>query len=295
MEDEFMREKGISWDNYRKTIQNETKGNPTLPDLQGEQTCDVLYITALEDEFEHLLNVYSIDNSEYTKKNGLSFISFTYEVNKTKNVRIVLTKPCGKGLTPTAATVTQAIIEFRPVLVLMTGVCATPKGKADFGDILMFKSVYLHDEGKITPDGRQPNIVPITIPRKSETVCDILLSNPDIPIQIARKWPEKLTRREPLHIQKGLAASGSAVIADKEYIAQTVSHNRELLAIDMEAYAIAYCATYVADGCDWLVIKSVQDNGDENKDKVNKDMYRHYSAFTSAMCSLHFVKEYFDV
>lgn len=290
-----MRVQGVSWDNYRKTIENETKGTHNSLGPRSEQNCDVLYITALQDEFEHLLNVYSIDDLEYSTKRGLNYLSFNYEVNKSKNLRIVVTKPSGKGLTPSAATVTQAIIEFSPTLVLMTGVCATPKGKADFGDILMFRSVYLHDEGKITPDGRQPNIVPITISRKTESVCDKILSNPDIPIQIARKWPEKLTRREPLYIQKGLAASGSSVIADKDYVAQTVSHNRELLAIDMEAYAIAYCATYVADGCDWLVIKSVQDNGDENKDNVNKDMYRHYSAFTSAMCSLYFVKEYFDV
>ncbi len=290
-------QKGLTWEEYRsKYIHNKSDTfvagitDSKEKEIFNSNKCDVIYVVAMDDELDHLLNVYGIDTPDYKYLKGIGYIGFQHKVNENRNINIAILRAFGKGLVPAATYVTQAIIEFNPKIIIMTGVCATPKGKAEFGDIILFDSVYLHDEGKITSSGLQPDIKTIGITKKTEIVCDRLMGHSEIVTKISKKWPEGITRREPLSVKKGLAASGMAVIANKDSIIEKVSHNRSLIAIDMEAYAVAYCSTHVNEGCDWLVIKSVQDNGDEEK----KDFYRHYACFTSAMYSLYFLNEYFS-
>lgn len=297
-----MKPRGITWEEYKVLLKPDAQNEYASQEqdkaasdvyVQYDETncaCDVVYIVALQDEFEHLLNAYSIDASNYIERSGLKFVVFRHSFTPEMSLWIAIIKPCGKGLTSAAMCTTQALLLLKPKLVIMTGICATPTGKADFGDILIFESVYLHDEGKLTPQGMHPDIIPITLSRKASDICDKVISSQGVLEKISKKWPEGLTRREPLIAKKVLAASGSAVIADSKYLQQILAHNRNLSAVDMEAYAIAYCSTYVGEGCDWLVVKGVQDNGNEEK----KDTYRHYASFTSAMYSLHLVKEFFS-
>lgn len=286
-----------SWEEYKKGFLTGNQNNvyDNYPEIGQNDSIkednvkyDVIYIVALNDEMDHLLNVFNIDDINYKERLGLQYIDFDYKINN-QELKIAIVKPCGMGLVPAAMVATQAIILMKPRLVMMTGVCATPKGKADFGDILLFDSVYLHDEGKVTEDGLQPDIKTINVSKKVSDVFDKVIGLTSQIGLISKKWPEIITRREPLDAKRGVAASGMAVIASDKSISEKMSHQRKLLAIDMESYAIAYCATNISSGCDWAVIKSVQDNGNIEK----KDTYRHYACYTSARCSALFLEQYF--
>lgn len=289
-----MKRKTItSWEEYKKGFltgtQNNVYDNYPETDQEDDIKYDIVYIVALSDEMDHLLNVFNIDDSNYKEHSGLQYIGFSYKVNG-KELNIAILKPCGMGLVPASMAITQAIILMKPRLIMMTGVCATPKDKANFGDILLFDSVYLHDEGKITEAGLQPDIRTINVSKKVSDTFDKVIGLTGQINLISKKWPEKMTRREPLEVKRGVAASGMAVIANEKSISEKINHQRKLLAIDMESYAIAYCATSMYNECDWAVIKSVQDNGDSDK----KDTYRHYACYTSARCSILFLEQYFS-
>ena len=289
-----MKRKTItSWEEYKKGFLTESQKNLYDNYLETNQDddikYDVVYIVALNDEMDHLLNVFNIDDISYKEHSGLQYIGFSYKINA-KELNIAILKPCGMGLVPASMVITQTIILMKPRLIIMTGVCATPKDKANFGDILLFESIYLHDGGKITEKGLQPDIKTINVSKKVSDIFDKVIEQAGQINLISKKWPEKMTRREPLEVKRGVAASGMAVIASEKSISEIITHQRKLLAIDMESYAIAYCATNMYHECDWAVIKSVQDNGNSEK----KDTYRHYACYTSARCSILFLEQYFS-
>lgn len=97
-----------------------------------------------------------------------------------------------------------------------------------------------------------------------------------------------------LSVKIATAASGSAVLADNKKVAEILKRQRDLTAIDMEAYGVACAAYSVGDKqTDWLIVKGVQDNGTSDKDNPQeKDRFRQYAAYTSASFVKQFITEY---
>ena len=95
--------------------------------------------------------------------------------------------------------------------------------------------------------------------------------------------PQTVTR---LHI--GPFASGAAVIARSEIMQWIKSQNRKLIAVDMEAHAIA-CAAHEmpAPPMEFLVLKGVSDFADEAKG----DKERRFAAYASAAVLAHLAEE----
>jgi nucleoside phosphorylase len=73
-------------------------------------------------------------------------------------------------------------------------------------------------------------------------------------------------------------ASGASVIADDDAARSIVTQQRELLAIEMEAYAVMAAAEYVDDPKPIaIIIKSVCDYADAKKN----DDWQKYASYTS--------------
>jgi len=85
-------------------------------------------------------------------------------------------------------------------------------------------------------------------------------------------------------------ASGSAVVADRTLAKQVVSHHRELLAIEMEAYGVFLAAEEAPEprpiAC---VLKAVMDYADGDK----TDRFKHYAAYVSAHGLAALIGRYF--
>jgi nucleoside phosphorylase len=61
------------------------------------------------------------------------------------------------------------------------------------------------------------------------------------------------------------------------------SHHGKLLGFDMEAYSVFNACRYTSyDKTKPIVIKSVSDFGDSNKENSDKNIHQKYAAFTSA-------------
>ncbi|MFT4174003.1 MAG: hypothetical protein QM639_15665 [Rhodocyclaceae bacterium] len=74
-------------------------------------------------------------------------------------------------------------------------------------------------------------------------------------------------------------ASGASVIANENLASEISAQNKDLLAIEMEAYAVMAASEYLPfQGLKSIVIKSVCDHADHRK---NNDWQR-YASYTSA-------------
>ena len=82
-----------------------------------------------------------------------------------------------------------------------------------------------------------------------------------------------------LKIHVGPMASGASVIADDEAARSIATQHRELMAIEMEAYAVMAAAEYASDPKPTaVIIKSVCDYADAKKN----DDWQKYASYTSA-------------
>ena len=69
------------------------------------------------------------------------------------------------------------------------------------------------------------------------------------------------------------------------------SHNRNVIAYDMEAYALAYVSTNFLDmPIPWLVVKGVQDFPNTE----DKNMYTKLAAYVSTAIAIDVVRSYFS-
>jgi nucleoside phosphorylase len=93
--------------------------------------------------------------------------------------------------------------------------------------------------------------------------------------QIRAGWEGGFPKGE-LSIRIGPMASGASVLAHADVVRSIQDQNRDLLAVEMEAYGVMAAAA--ACEVSALAIKSVCDFADANKD----DGWQDYAAYTSA-------------
>ena len=184
---------------------------------------------------------------------------------------------------PATMTVAGKMIEaFRPRYIAMTGMTAGVHGKTKLGDVIVANPCWDWGSGKwvSTSDGLKFEPAPFHVQldpwvreRLREIAGDTALLN-----EIRAGWPAEKPQHE-LRVRVGPMASGASVLADGETVERVRDVQRDLLAVEMEAYGIFLAAQECAEPRPKaLVLKSVVDHGD--KDKNNH--YQYYSAYTSA-------------
>jgi nucleoside phosphorylase len=81
--------------------------------------------------------------------------------------------------------------------------------------------------------------------------------------------------------------SGAAVISNAEYVAGKIQHQRKLLAIDMETYAVFYSTQNCTDPKPKaLSIKCISDHADAHKN----DAVQKYGSFISANATDYIIR-----
>jgi len=92
------------------------------------------------------------------------------------------------------------------------------------------------------------------------------------------------TSGEP-HIHFGVIASGEKVVADEAVRDEIASGHRKIKAIEMEGYGFGRAIWQSFDRVRHLVIKSISDRANINKD----DEWRQYAATCAASFARHFL------
>lgn len=279
---------GKNTENKKNEIKSkEIKEKDKQASSESELNADVVLMTAVEDEY---IAVRKIFRNVYAEKfeNGFKYSLVNCEIVEGKNITIAIFRQNCMGLVSASMTATYAVNKFNPELLIMCGVCAGVKGKANMGDLVVFSPVYDYGSGKYNsgqflPDYRQRQIDATVRPLVEKMSCDKNLKR-----EIKDAWENQVGRPQTeldIHIYPG--GSGATVITDEEVIKKIKMHQRTLGAIDMESYAIAEVANAATTKeIPWLVVKGIQDFATPLKN----DEYREFAAYVSGV----FVKKFLE-
>ena len=251
---------------------------------EGRDQLDFLIVCALESEALPYQGIADI-NPRSIRKGGLSRVDIT--VSGRNGAVIYFPR---MGLVDAAISASVAMDRFRPSLVAMSGICAGFSGKVELGQILIAEVCYEYQTGKWSNDGfsQEPYQVPA-----SNAVLGVIkhvIGDDELLGRLEAGLPKKY-QRPTLRIDPTTAVftSGSAVIANHDYMAQIATHHRKVSGLDMEAYALYRAASLSHAKPAFFCAKTVVDLGGESK---NDDL-QAYGCFVSAKLVVEVIQRHF--
>ncbi|WP_460272477.1 5'-methylthioadenosine/S-adenosylhomocysteine nucleosidase family protein [Celeribacter sp. ULVN23_4] len=210
---------------------------------------------------------------------------FDVEIEGKRGAVIELPK---MGLVDAAVTAGKCIQSYSPKLVAMSGICGGFSGNALMGQLLVADPVYEYQSGKWTGDGFKAEPYQIPIQEKLRAVIWGLIESEDILASLEDGW-QKNRPSCPAVPKMAPFTSGSAVIANKEFMENVSQYHRKVAGLDMEAYAIYRSAHLSGSGTAVFAAKVVVDLADAKKD----DSLHEYGSHISAKFVTKVIREFF--
>lgn len=197
------------------------------------------------------------------------------------------------GMPATAILASKMICTFRPRYLIMAGMAAGLRGTVNIGDVLVAETTWDYGSGKYYGQNGTHRFAAaphqLQLHPSVTSKVRMLAENTALLATIRDHW-SGLKPDTVLELRLGPVASGAAVLADIERMAEVTAQHRKVLGVDMESYAI-YAA---AEETKYprpigISIKGVSDFADETKE----DKYRSYAAYVSAHVIQNLVENYF--
>lgn len=282
----------ISWESKIRTKIEELQQSSIGLPLVNTQRYDIAFVNALRSP--ELDAVLELDYQWQKKKipnDSANYFEGKIELPSYGTLNVVATHLPQMGMVATATSTMKIIEHFRPKFVIMTGICGGVEGKVNLGDVVISDMSFDLESGKIVvdPEGKQGfepdyRVIPINSSLK-EAFID-LATDDKVLAKIKSNWKgNKISRELNLHV--GPVGSGAAVISNKDYIENKIKHQRKLIAIDMESYAISYCCEYCTKPQPIpILIKSVSDYANPDKG----DNMQKYCATMSAWTADYIIR-----
>lgn len=185
-----------------------------------------------------------------------------------------------KGMPVSAALSAKMVKVFKPSLLVMLGICAGVKGKVSLGDVVVADPTWDWGSGKHTAGTDSLPLfraAPYQSALRQDVAALVQASCREVEIcnSIRGGWGGRIPESR-LGVHLGPMASGASVLANDEALSPIIDGHREVIAIEMEAFAVMAAAELC--GSTPLVIKSVCDFADSSK----SDDWQSYAAYTSA-------------
>jgi nucleoside phosphorylase/CheY-like chemotaxis protein len=244
---------------------------------------DIVIITALRSELRAVLNLpYNWENTRYSN-NSVNYSHGNLERADGLHVSFVTAAAYTKGMPSSAALAAQMCLLFKPKYVVMLGICAGIKNETELGHVIVADPTWDWGSGKIAENEEGERVFlmsPQQRPLNTQIsqLCVDLSSRPDVLKAIRMGWDSKVPEGE-FKVQIGPMASGASVLANDKAVNEIALQNRDIIAIEMEAYAVMAAAEYALKPAPIAIaIKSVCDFADANKGKD----WQSYAAYTSA-------------
>lgn len=262
------------------------------------QNIDVLLMCAVDDEYDAVKEYLDYNKIALVYSEAVDGFYFSLNSGK-KSISFVLVKQKEAGMVSCACSCGR-LLKFNPKLVVMPGICGGINGKVRQGDILAVSTAYDYGSGKYHADGTfEPSPYQCQIdPRLTRHInasCqhfkEILNTCAPHVLNIKDRNGNTFTKNESnIQIKQGTMATGASVVNNQAIVDAMRSHNRNVIAYDMEAYALAYVCTYSSDmPIPWLVVKGVQDFPNTE----DKSMYTKLAAYVSTAVAIDVVKRFF--
>ena len=201
-------------------------------------------ICAMQIEADGILAL--CQNTETTEKFGMTF------TRGTLNGKAVVVVVCGVGKVNAAMCAATLINDFKPDLVINSGVAGALSPLVSIGDVVVGKKAVEHDMNT-TPLGDKRGEVTFPSGKVMYFECDRAAS--DLLTSVCREMDD--TR-----VEQGIIASGDIFVSDRKKRLR-INDAFGALACEMEGAAIGhvcYCC-----GVPFAILRAISDDLDENK------------------------------
>lgn len=259
---------------------------------------DIGVICALPEEFEQMLIAFGEDKWTNLKYDNLPYTFKTCIVNTLSmgSLRVIAACAGGAGLMPTSILSSIMYNVFKVDQLYMTGFTGGFSGTdLKLGDIIVSKTVQNYPNGKVidTNGGdiklikefNQIQVNPLLLNMMEE-----FASKEDVISIINSKIQRQnltVKERDKYQVVCGPTVCVPFVLASTQVQTELKKDSRKNLGIDMEGFALYYCAHQLSKKALW--IKGVSDMADKKKN----DKYHKTCAFGSAILLYQFLKSKF--
>lgn len=253
---------------------------------------DVAIVTALSSpEFDAVLNI-GCDWKPYSL--GSDATHYYLGGVNVEGRKLSLVAACAprKGMPMSAALAAKITQVFKPKLLAMVGICAGVRGKVSLGDIVVADPTWDWGSGKHAIDAEELPVFRAApyqsgLKQNIAALVQAECREQSLCTRVRAGWPGRVPEGE-LKVHLGPMASGASVLAHDQAIGPIVEGHREVIAVEMEAYAVMAAADLC--GAIPLVIKSVCDFADAKK----SDDWQAYASYTSASYLAHLLPKLAD-
>lgn len=257
-------------------------------------TADIAIITALGSELEAIIDLNLEWKSFRLEGDPTLYYRGELETQQGKKI-IIAASALRKGMAASAVVATKLVLKFKPKMLAMTGICAGVKGKTNLGDVIIGNPTWDWGSGKHAQNEEGSPIFRVS-PKQSDlnvglaTRCDEIARCPDFKKRLRANW-EKSFPPGSFNCRLGPMASGASVIANSSIAEEIAAQNRDLIAIEMEAFAVMVAAEYATTNpLLSIAVKSVCDFADKDK----QDDWQAYAAYTSAQFLVELARRHFS-
>jgi nucleoside phosphorylase len=256
-----------------------TAHSPANVAVAARGAIDFAILTAIRVEREAVCTAFGLSDKDRVKKDGRVYWRGQLELSEGKNYQLVVAQLVETGNVEAALLAADAIRHWSPSVALLVGVAASADpDRVKLGDVVVGKSVWYYEHGKVTEQDVKPQ--PEMIPADFKLLNHII-GLPNWEGKMVVKRPDR--KRGPPRIHEGVIASGEKVIAHEAVRDQIASAHRKILAIEMDGYGFSRAIWQSCDHVRHLDIRGICDDGSAAKD----DRWHAYAAAAVAGFTRH--------
>lgn len=250
---------------------------------------DICVLNALRvPELEAVYDLWPLDlGGESLLCRNVAYRTGTLRLNGIEK-RIVCASLPQMGPVSATHAATVLLQEFRPRVLVMTGICGGFADKVGIGDLIVAEKSWDWQAGKWNGKG-----VLATAPDQRDGSAELVALSHDVGAFLSAAHADYKEKRpeSPPKVVVGPMVTGSAVIASPEVQEVFREQHRKMVGVDMECYGLYYAAEHHAGSqVKVLCAKAVSDLADQEKG----DDYQRYCAFISAVGVLEILGRYFQ-
>lgn len=251
-----------------------------LIQLRKNINFDFIIFCALQEERNPYVTLLS---GKQLVRGGIDF--YDVDINGKKGGVVLLPQ---MGLVNAAIIAAICIDRYKPIVIAMSGVCGGFPERAKMGQLLISGMVYEYQSGKWAQDGFKHEPYQVSTDHITLTNLRILANKDGLIAELEKDFYDerpKITTKPDV----GVFTSGSAVIADNQYLDQIQQIHRKVNGLDMEIFALQRAAELSIHKPSCICAKTVVDLCDKNKN----DNLHSYGSFISARFIISAINDFF--
>ncbi|WP_437980735.1 phosphorylase family protein [Sorangium sp. So ce117] len=243
---------------------------------------DFAILTAIEVERKAVCTAFSLTEKDRVKKDGRVYWRGKLPLPDGDAYEVVVAQPADMGNIEAALLASDVIKHWQPSAALLVGIAASTDKDVKLGDVVVGRTVYYYEHGKVTPDGTKPQPEMINA---DSVLLNHVVALPDWEGKLPAARPDG--RADAPQVHRGVIASGEKVIASAATRDEIANSHRKIIALEMEGYGFSRAVWQSFERVRHLDIRGICDDGSETKD----DRWHKYAAAAAASFARHFLSD----